>query len=193
MKRLVLVLLVLLMAFSLSAQLKFSGSTGATVYHDDGKVGVVDADQDVTLGLGPLLLALNAGYTYDFAAISHAISFGYTLSATQAVGPFTFAGSVASDGLKIPIGGVLAGNPVGAINASAAIAKDALSVKAVGVFSGVKAGPFFRGVDLSATYAPKFGSFTVGGAFTDAAADAVGAMVADVEGLSFYAKAKVSY
>jgi len=194
MKRIMLVLLALMVCLGLSAQVKFSGSTGATVYHDDESVGVLDADQDVALAYGPLTLALNAGYTFDFAALSHVISFGYTLSASQAVGPFTFAGSLASDGLSVPVGGDLAGGILGAINASAAYAKDALGVKLVGLFSGLKAGPFFKGVDLSATYAPKFGSFTVGGSIMDASqTDVIGAEVAAVEGLSFYAKAKVSY
>ena len=195
MKRILLVLLVALVAFGVSAQVKFSGSTGATVYSSDEGVGVLDADQDVTLGLGPLSLALNAGYTYTFATLAHAISFGYTLSATQPVGPFTFAGSLASSSLAInPVDGALSGEFLGAINASAAFAKDAISAKLVGLFSGLKAGPFFKGVDLSATYAPKWGSFTVGGSFMDASqAGAIGAEVAAVEGLSFYAKAKVSY
>jgi hypothetical protein len=190
----VVLLLALVAAGAMAGGLKFSGSTAATVYHDLDAVGVLDSDQNLNVAYGPLALALNAGYTYDFAALSHLISFGYTLSASQALGPFTFAGSIASSGLQVPVGGELAGEILGDINASIAFAKDAFSAKVLALGSGLKAGPLFKGMDISATYAPKFGSFTIGGSFLDAAqADALGAAVAAVEGLSVYAKATVNY
>jgi len=92
------------------------------------------------------------------------------------------------------VGGELAGEAFGDINASIGFAKDAFSAKVLALCSGLKAGPFFKGADISATYAPKFGSFTIGGSFLDPVqADALGAAVAAVPGASVYAKATVNY
>lgn len=193
----VVLLLALVAAGAMAGGLTFSGSTAATVYHDDESKGVLDSDQNINLGLGPLSLALNAGYTYDFAAISHTLTFGYTLSASQAAGPFTFAGSLASNGLTQPIGGVFSGDFLGDMTASISFTKGIVSVKAYNLFSAKKDYPLFMGSDLSATVAPKWGSFTAGMLFLDpkAVADDVGYAnaVAAVEGLSFYAKATVNY
>jgi hypothetical protein len=197
MKRIVLVLVVLLIAFGLSAQIKFSGSTGATMYHDDEKKGVLDADQDVTIAFAPLSLALNAGYTRNFVALTNVITFGYTLSASQALGPFVFSASAASNALTIPIGGVLTGDFLGDMTAKIVATKDIVSATAYSLFTAKKGYPFFMGVDVSGTIAPKWGSFTLGSSFLvpKAAADDVGHVntVATVEGLSFYGKMKISY
>jgi hypothetical protein len=83
------------------------------------------------------------------------------------------------------------------MTAKAVIAKDIVSGTAYALFTAKKGYPIFMGVDVSGTVAPKWGSFTLGGSFLDAQAvtDGVGYVnaVAAVEGLSFYAKAKVSY
>lgn len=197
MKRLVLVLLITLVAFGLMAQMTFSGSTGATVYHDDAAVGVLDADQDVKVTLGPLSLSANAGYTFTFATLAQAVTFGYTLGITQAMGPLTLSGSAASNALTVPIGGAFSGDILGDMTAKAVIVKDIVSGTAYALFTAKAGYPLFMGVDVSGTVAPKWGSFTLGGSFLDAkaAADGVGIVnaVAAIEGLSFYAKAKVSY
>jgi len=197
MRKIGFVIIILLVAFGLSAQLKFSGSTGATAYIDPKLAGVLDTDQDITIAFAPLSLALNAGYTRDFAALSNVITFGYTLSASQAVGPFTFSGSAASNGLAQTIGGAFSGDFLGDMTAKAVITKDIISATAYSLFTAKKGYPIFMGVDVSGTVAPKWGSFTLGGSFLEAAAvtDGVGYVnaVAAVEGLSFYAKAKVSY
>jgi hypothetical protein len=92
---------------------------------------------------------------------------------------------------------VFSGDFLGDMTAKVAFAKDALSAQAYSLFTAKKGYPVFMGVDLSATYAPKCGSLTVGGSFLDpmAVTDDVGYAnaVAAVEGLSFYAKASISY
>jgi hypothetical protein len=197
MRKIGFIIIILLVAFGLSAQLKFSGSTGATAYINPKLAGVLDTDQDITIAFAPLSLALNAGYTRDFAALSNVISFGYTLSASQAVGPFTFSGSAASNGLAQTLGGAFAGDFLGDMTAKVAVAKNIISGVAYALVTAKKGYPFFMGVDVSGTVAPKWGSFTLGGSFLDAKAvtDDVGHVntVATVAGLSFYAKAKVSY
>jgi len=69
----VVLLLALIAAGAMAGGLKFTGSTAAPVYHDLETVGVLDSDQNINLALGPLTLALNAGYTHDFAALSDVI------------------------------------------------------------------------------------------------------------------------
>lgn len=197
MKRIVLVLLIALIAFGLSAQVKFSGSTGATMYMDTDLAGVLDADQDVTVAVGPLSLALNAGFTRDFAALSNSITFGYTLTASHAFGPLALTATAASNSLTRVLGGAFSGDPLGDMTAKAVIAKDIVSGTAYALFTAKKGYPIFMGVDVSGAVAPKWGSFTLGASFLDAkaVADDVGYVnaVAAVEGLSFYGKAKVSY
>jgi hypothetical protein len=198
MKRILLVLVVLLVAFGLSAQLRVTGDTGATAYHDDGTVGVIDTDQNITLSYGPLSLAGNLGYAYTFSAANpSAISFGYTVTVAQAFGPLALTATAASNALTQTIGGAFSGDFLGDMTAKAVIAKDIVSGTAYALFTAKKGYPIFMGVDVSGTVAPKWGSFTLGGSFLDAQAvtDGVGYVnaVAAVEGLSFYAKAKVSY
>jgi hypothetical protein len=201
MRRIVLVLLALALvtgvAMAEPPALAISGSTGTTVYHDDGSVGVLDADEDVTLAYGPLSLALNAGYTFDMGAAAHSFTFGYTLSASQALGPFTLGASLASNSLTQPVGGAFSGDWLGDMTANIAFAKEAFSANAYTLLTAKAGYPFFMGFDISATYAPKWGSFTLGTTVLDpmAVADDVGYVdaVAAVEGWSIYAKAKVSY
>lgn len=185
------------MAWAEKPALDISGSTSATVYHDDGSVGVLDTDEDVTLAFGPLSLALNAGYTFDMGAPSHVFTFGYTLSASQALGPFTFGASLASNSLTQPVGGAFSGDWLGDMTASIAFAKEAFSANAYTLLTAKAGYPFFMGFDISGTYAPKWGSFTIGTVVLDpmAVADDVGYVnaVGVVEGWSIYAKAKVSY
>jgi hypothetical protein len=197
MKRILLVLVVLLVAFGLSAQLKFSGSTGATAYINPKLAGVLDADQDITIAFAPVSVALNAGYTRNFVALSNVITFGYTVTVAQAFGPLALTATAASNALTQTIGGAFSGDFLGDMTAKAVIAKDIVSGTAYALFTAKKGYPIFMGVDVSGTVAPKWGSFTLGGSFLDAQAvtDGVGYVnaVAAVEGLSFYAKAKVSY
>jgi hypothetical protein len=198
MKRILLVLLISFVAFGLSAQVKFSGSTGSTAYINDTlDGGVLDADQDITIAFAPLSLALNAGYTRDFAALSNVISFGYMLTAAHAFGPVALTATAASNALAQTIGGAFAGDFLGDMTAKMVLSKDIVSATVYGLFTAKKGYPFFMGVDTSVSIAPKWGSFTVGTLMLDAKAvtDDVGYAnaVAAVEGLSFYAKAKVTY
>ena len=197
MRKIGFIIIILLVAFGLSAQLKFSGSTGATAYINPKLAGVLDTDQDITIAFAPLSLALNAGYTRDFAALSNVITFGYTLTAAHAFGPLALTATAASNALTQTIGGAFSGDFLGDMTAKAVITKDIISAIAYSLFTAKKGYPIFMGVDVSGTVAPKWGSFTLGGSFLDAKAvtDDVGHVntVATVAGLSFYAKAKVSY
>ena len=197
MRKIGFVIIILLVAFGLSAQLKFSGSTGATAYINPKLAGVLDTDQDITIAFAPLSLALNAGYTRDFAALSNVITFGYTLTAAHAFGPLALTATAASNALTQTIGGAFSGDFLGDMTAKAVITKDIISATAYSLFTAKAGYPIFMGVDVSGTVAPKWGSFTLGGSFLDAKAvtDDVGHVntVATVAGLSFYAKAKVSY
>jgi hypothetical protein len=197
MKRILLVLLISLVAFGAMAQLKFSGSMAATAYSDIKGIGVIDADWDVILGLGPFAVDFNVGDTHDTGAKTNTVSFGYTLSASQALGAFTFSGSAASNAMAVPVGGVFSGDILGDVTATIDAKKDIVSGKAYALCTAKKGYPIFMGVDVSGTVAPKWGSFTLGTSFLDAkaVADDVGYAnaVAAVEGLTFYAKAKVTY
>ena len=197
MRKIGFIIIILLVAFGLSAQLKFSGSTGATAYINPKLAGVLDTDQDITIAFTPLSLALNAGYTRDFAALSNVITFGYTLTAAHAFGPLALTATAASNALTQTIGGAFSGDFLGDMTAKAVITKDIISATAYSLFTAKKGYPIFMGVDVSGTVAPKWGSFTLGGSFLDAKAvtDDVGHVntVATVAGLSFYAKAKVNY
>jgi hypothetical protein len=197
MKKALLVLMVFLVAFGLSAQLKFSGSTGATAYIDPKFIGILDADQDVTLALGPFSLALNAGYTQAMLGADKAVSFGYTLTAAPVFGPVAITVTAGSNSLTIPFGGALTGDFLGDMTAKMVLSKDIVSATVYSLFTAKKGYPFFLGVDTSVSIAPKWGSFTVGTLMLDAkaVADDVGYAnaVAAIEGLSFYAKAKVTY
>jgi len=197
-KRLVLILAVLLAATLATAEgLKVSGDSNATVYHDFDSVGVLDIDQNAKLELWKLSLALNAGFTHDFGALTDVISWGYTLGYAQAFGPFSVSASLASDGMKYTFGGAYAGNLLDDIKAGVDFAKEPFGANASVLFSAVKGYEFFQGTDISVAYLPKWGSFRIGGTFLDAQAvtDDVGYSnaIAAVEGFSLYAKAKVTY
>jgi hypothetical protein len=204
MKRILLVLVLALVVFGLSAQVKVSGDTGGTVYHDTGTVGVFDSDQNVLVAWGPLSLAGNVGFTHDFGANLSTLSWGYALKANQAFGPVTLYGALQSDSMSIPrvlqgyvFGEKFSGDILDDIVVGADFALAPIAVNAYALMSEKAGYQFLQGIDVSAaaTFGPA--TFRVGGLYLDpqAVTDGVGYTnaVAAIQGISFYAKAKVSY
>lgn len=178
----------------------FGGSTAANATTDLDGYLIIDADQDVMLSFGPLALALNVGDTIDLEAETNNLSFGYVLSASQIFGPFTIYGSLESDALAVPLkpaGGELAGEWLKWIKAGADFAVEPVGINAYLLFSAAKGYPFFIGTELVASFLPAWGELYFGMTYEDAQAviDDVGYKIAPriIEGLSFFAKAKVSY
>lgn len=201
MKRFVIILVALLFAASFAVAeapvLKVTGDTSTYVYHDDGTKGAFDVDSNVTLAYWLFKLALNAGYTFTFPSTS-AISWGYLFSYAQAIGPLGVYASVGSDSMKVTLPSTFAGNLLDDIKVGADFTPKAPFVaNAYALFSMVKGYNHFQGCEVSAAYKPKWGEFRLGMDMLDAQAvkDDTGHSLTPsaLEGLSFWAKAKVSY
>lgn len=201
MKRFLIVLLALLVAASFAVAedapvLKVTGDTSTYFQHDDAVIGTFDVDQNVTLAYWLFSLALNAGYTLTMPD-TNAISFGYTLSYGQAFGPLSVSASLASDGLAYTFGTGIGGALLNPIKVGAAYTKGVWAANADARFSAKPGYSFFQAVEVGGGFIPKWGYIRLGMNYLmpQADVDDVGIVnaPATLEGLSFFAKAKVSY
>lgn len=201
MRRLLLVLLALCVAASFAAAaeppvLKVSGDTSTYFNHDDGAIGTFDLDQNVTFAYWNFSLALNAGYTLTMPA-SNAISFGYTFSYGQAFGPLSVSASLASDGLAYTFGTGMGGSLLNPIKLGAAYSKGVWAANADVRLSAKPGYSFFQAVEVGGGFIPKWGYLRAGVTYLvpQADVDDVGIVnaPATLEGLGFFAKAKISY